>query len=311
MRTQKFMNEYLLEVDGREVNITNPDRVLFPKSKITKQEMIDYYKRIAPLMIPHIKNRPISMQRFPSGIDTDGFFQKDAPDYFPDWIKRAYVEKGDKSKVVSHVLCNNAATLVYLANQAVITPHVWLSKIDKLNYPDRMIFDLDPPSVKAFAVVRKVAKIFKSLLEDIGLTPFVMTTGSKGLHITVPIKRELLFDEVRAFTRAVAAKLVEQHPQHLTIELRKNKRKGRIFVDYLRNAWAQTGVAPYAVRAREGAPIATPLDWKEVTSSLNPQKYKIKNIFKRVARTGDPWAGIAKHAGSVKAAQKKFHKLYS
>ncbi len=309
MRTQKFMNEYLLEVDGREVNITNPDRILFPKSNITKQEMIDYYERIAPLMIPHIKDRPISMQRFPSGIDTDGFFQKNAPDYFPDWIKRVDVEKGDKSKVVSYVLCNNAATLVYLASQAVITPHVWLSKSDKLNYPDRMIFDLDPSSAKDFSQVRKAAKLFKALLEDIGLTPFVMTTGSKGLHVTVPIKRELIFDEVRVFTRAVAVKLVEQHSHHLTIELRKNKRKGKIFVDYLRNAWAQTGVAPYAVRANEGAPIATPLDWKEVTDSLSPQKYTIKNIFKRVARTGDPWAGIAKHAGSVKVAQKKLHKL--
>ncbi len=303
------MSEYVLKVGGRKVKITNPDRILFPISKITKRELIEYYDRIAPLMIPHIKDRPVSMQRFPSGIDMDGFFQKDAPDYFPAWIARAYVEKGDTSQVVSHVLCNSAATLVYLANQAVITPHVWLSKIDKLNYPDRMIFDFDPPSVKAFAQVRKAAKLFKTLLEDIGLTPFVMTTGSKGLHVTVPIKREFDFDQVRAFTRTVAARLVEQHPEHLTLEVRKNKRKGRIFVDYLRNAWAQTGVAPYAVRAKEHAPIATPLYWKEVNAALDPQKYRIKNIFKRIARTGDPWADIAKHAGSVKAAQKRLDKL--
>ncbi len=295
------MNDFVLKIGKYNVKITNPDRILFPKANITKWEMIQYYERIAPLMIGHIKDRPLTLHRFANGIDAEGFYQKDASNYFPEWIKLCSIEKGDKSKIVYYVLCNNVATLVYLANQAVITPHIGLSKATRLNYPDRMIFDLDPPSIKQFAEVRKVAKIFKKVLIDLGLEPFVMTTGSKGLHVTVPIKSNSDFEFVRAFARNLAELLVAEHPKHLTTEIRKDKRKGRIFVDYLRNAWGQTGVAPYAVRAIEHAPIATPLNWKEVNSNLDPQKYKIKNIFRRVSRVGDPWEDINAYAKSIKA----------
>ncbi|MEX0849033.1 MAG: non-homologous end-joining DNA ligase [Candidatus Dependentiae bacterium] len=295
------MNDFFLKVGSQEVKITNPDRILFPKSSISKWSMIQYYQRIASFMIPHIKNRPISMQRFPNGIDGEGFYQKDASGYFPEWIKIFDIEKVDKTKVVHHVLCNNVQTLVYLANQAVITPHVWLSKVNNIHCPDRLIFDLDPPSVKQFDEVRKSAKIFKSVLEDLGLHPFVMTTGSKGLHVTVPIKPDTLFDDVRSFARDIAELMVKQNPEILTLEMRKENRKGKIFADYLRNAWAQTGVAPYAIRAKKGAPIATPLQWKEVNSQLSSQKYTIKNIFRRVSRIGDPWQDINAYAKSIKS----------
>lgn len=298
------MNEFLCHLGKHKIKITNQDRILFPKSKISKWDLIDYYQRIAPVMIPHIKNRPIMMHRFVNGIGDEGFYQKDAADYFPAWIKRLSVAKEDKS-VIEHVLCNDAATLVYLTNQAVIAYHMWLSKADKLNYPDRLIFDFDPPSVKAFDKVVKAAKACKALLQELGLTPFVMTTGSKGLHVVTPIKRELLFDDVRLFARDVAQLLADQYPEYMTIEVRKNRRKGRVFIDYLRNAWAQTGVAPYSVRAIEKAPIATPLDWKEVNSSLTPQKYNIGNIFKRISRIGDPWDDIDQYARSVKKVDGK------
>jgi bifunctional non-homologous end joining protein LigD len=207
-------------------------------------------------------------------------------------------------------LCNDAATLVYLASQAVITPHIWLSAINKLNYPDRIIFDLDPSGTN-FAEICKAAKLFKSFLEELGLVPFVMTTGSRGLHVNIPIKRDLLFDDVRQIARDIAAAMVQQYPKLLTLEMRKEKREGKIFVDYLRNAWAQTAVAPYAVRAREKAPIATPLDWKEVNSSLTPQKYNISNIFKRISRIGDPWEDIDQHERSVKRVAKELECLKS
>ncbi len=302
------MNDTMLHVGKRAIIITNPDKILFPKSGITKLEMVEYYQRIAPVMVPHLKNRPISMQRFPEGIGHEGFFQKDASDYFPSWIKRVEVEKGDTSKVVSHVLCNDAATLVYLASQAVITPHIWLSTVNRLNYPDRIIFDFDP-SGKDFSQVCKAAKLFKAFLEELGLAPFVMTTGSRGLHVNIPIKRELLFDDVRQIARDIAAVMVKQYPKLLTLEVRKEKRKGKIFVDYLRNAWAQTAVAPYAMRAREKAPIATPLGWKEVNSSLTPQKYNLSNIFKRISRIGDPWEDIDQYAKSVKRVGKELESL--
>lgn len=304
------MNDTTLHIDGHDIAISNRSKLLFPKSKITKGQLIDYYHNIAPIMLQHTKDRPISMQRFPSGIDQEGFFHKDAPEYFPQWIKTIGVERENKSKIVWHVLCNNTATLVYLANQGVITPHLWLSKADKLNYPDRLIFDLDPSAAGTFAKVIHAAKILKKILESLDLIPFIMTTGSRGLHVVTPIKRELLFDEVRDFARDIAERIAQQYPEELTVEIRKNKRKKRVFVDYLRNAWAQTAVAPYAVRALEGAPVATPLLWKELTPSLHPQKFSIKNIFRRLNRIGDPWQDINAHAGSLKAAQKKLKQMY-
>lgn len=285
------------------VDVTSESRILFPKSKITKGEFVAYYERIAPIMIPHIKNRPITMHRFVNGIGKEGFYQKDASDYFPAWIKREPIKK-KADGIVNYVVCNNAATLVYLANQLSITNHIWLSKIDKLNYPDRMIFDLDP-SKKDFTQVRKAALQLKKLLEQLGLVPFVMTTGSRGLHVVVPLKRTNTFDQVRAFAKDVAELMVAQYPKYLTTEIRKVKRKGKIFIDTYRNAFAQTGVAPYSVRAKEGAPVAAPLTWSEVRDSrLTPQKYHIKNIFRRLARKGDLWHDINKHAVSLAQARK-------
>lgn len=292
-----------VKIGRHTVALTNESRILFPKSKITKGNLIDYYYRIAPVMIPHMKNRPVTMRRFPSGINEEGFYQKDAGDYFPSWIKTKPIKK-QSDGIVNYVICNNEATLVYLANQACITPHIWLSKIDKLKYPDRMIFDLDPAK-KDFKTVCDVALMIKDVLDYISLSSFVMTTGSKGLHVVVPIKRMYHFDWVRSFARDIARLLVDRHPKLLTLEIRKDKRRGRIFIDTLRNAYAQTGVAPYAVRALEGASIATPLRWEEIIKNkiATAQQFTIKNIFRRISRIGDLWAEINKSAHSLKRAR--------
>lgn len=297
------MTGLLLNINGQEVKITNPDRILFPKSHISKLDLINYYERIASIMLPHIKDRPLSMQRFPEGIQGEGFYQKDASEYFPAWIKRFDVEREDKDKVVHHVLCNDAQTLVYLANQAVITPHAWLSTADNIQCPDQVIFDLDPSEGSTFSDVMYMAKRCKQFLEALGLNTFVKTTGSRGLHVSVPIKPQHDFDAVHAFAKAVAQQLVQENPKHATLQMRLAKREGKVFIDYLRNAWAQTAVAPYALRAREGAPVATPIEWKELTSSLEPQKYTIKNIFRRIARVGDPWQDMQEHAVVIKKLQ--------
>lgn len=289
-------DSYTLKVDRHSITITNPDRILFPQDKLTKLDLINYYHEIAPIMIPHMHGRPVSMQRFPEGINHEGFYQKDAGDYFPAWIKRQEMETEEGNKIVHYVVCNNAATLVYLAQQAVITPHLWLSTTKKLNYPDRMIFDFDPPSEHAFADVMQAAKAMRKLLEEHGLVPHVMTTGSKGLHVTSPIKPQHTFDVVRATARALAQELVSRYPDLVTINVRKDAREGKVFVDYLRNAWGQTGVAPYAVRARDGAPIATPLHWDELTARMQAQKFTMQNIFKRLARMDDPWKDMHKSA---------------
>ncbi|TET06743.1 ATP-dependent DNA ligase [Candidatus Dependentiae bacterium] len=280
------------------IKTSNEDKILFPKHKITKGELIDYYHRIGPIMVPYTKNRPISMVRYPDGIKEEGWYQKDAGEYFPKWIKTKPIKK-QKDGYTNYVVINNVATLVYLANQACIAPHIWLSKIDKLNYPDRMIFDLDP-SGKDFNMVRKGALLIKEKLDELALPSFVMTTGSRGVHIVVPLKRVHTFDWVRTFAYDLSTILIKHNPDLFTLEIRKVKRKELVFIDTLRNAFGQTGIAPYAVRPKPGAPVATPIEWKEVNNSrLRPNQYTIRNIFTRLDRIGDSWKGIDRHAVSL------------
>lgn len=278
----------------RTVELTRPDKLLFPKDGIDKRELAAYYRQIAPFMLPHLRGRPIAMERYPDGIGKEGFFQKKAPPYRPDWVATATVEK--RGGNVRHVICDDTATLVYLASQAVITPHTWLSRIDRLNNPDQMIFDLDP-SDGTFRGVCAAAKRTRELLSEHGLTAYVKTTGSRGLHVVVHLNREADFDQVRAFAREVAERLAQSDPQRLTTDIRKAKRGGRIFVDTARNAYAQTAAPPYAVRARDGAPVAAPLGWDELDDpQLRPDQFTIRNIFDRLKADGNPWKDFARRA---------------
>jgi len=281
------------------VDISNAQKVFFPDSGITKGEIVDYYARIAATMLPYVRGRIVTMRRFPNGIKGKSFYHKQVPDHFPDWIKRVEVEKED-GKLVQLVI-ENAATLVYLANQGCITPHVWLSRVDRRDRPDRLIFDLDP-SDDDFALVRNGARELRKTLSQAGLKSYPMTTGSRGLHVIVPLDKSASFDETREFARQVAGNLAARRPKHFTVEQRKAKRQGRVFLDIFRNAYGQHGVAPYAVRAKPGAPVAAPLDWREL-GNVNPQKYTIKNIFRRLSRKADPWKGMGRHAASIAAAR--------
>jgi len=295
----------------RTVPTTNESRILFPKSRITKGELIDYYQSIASHMLPYMRDRLVTMHRFPEGINGEGFYQKNASAYFPSWIRTKRVRK-EEGGVVSYVICNDEATLVYLANQACITPHLWLSRVDKLDYPDRMIFDLDPSSGKSFASVLKLAGELKVILEDIGLTPYAMLTGSRGVHVVVPLKRTNSFDVVRAFARDVGQLVVEKYPKIATMEARKSKRRGRVFIDVLRNAYGQTAVAPYAVRAHEGAPVATPVTWRELLQGrITSQQYTIKTIGRRLARINDPWHAMKQHASTLRGPRKRLDAQYT
>ncbi len=299
-----------LKVGSRTIELSNLTKELFPQDHITKGDIIQYYHDIADIMVPHMKNHPITMQRFPNGIAEEGFFQKNISDYFPSWIKSVPIKK-QEGGIVRYALCNDPATLLYLANQGCLTFHLWLSTKTKLEYPDRMIFDLDA-AFKDFASVKKTAFILKNVFEELGLVPFVMTTGSRGLHVVVPLKQQDTFDEVRTFARDVAQYLVNEHPDMLTLEMHKENRKNRIFLDILRNAFGQTGVAPYAVRALPGAPVATPITWQELQKSItNAQRYTIKNMFRRLGRRDDPWKEFDAHAQSLKSARKKLSVLIS
>lgn len=287
-----------IEADGHDIEITHPDKVLFPKDGITKADVADYYKRIAEFMVPHTTDHPISMQRFPEGIGEDGFYQKAAADYFPDFIQRVNVTLRETGETKTHICINNNASLVYLANQGVITSHLWLSRKDKLEHPDKMIFDFDPEDIDTFPEVVRVAKGLHALCEELEIPSFPMTTGSLGLHVVIPLKREMQFSDVKSVANAIAEVLTNRFSDLLTLAQRKDKREGKIFMDTLRNAYGQTGVAPYSLRPRDGAPVATPLSWNEVNGKLHPQKYHINNIFKRLGQKGDPWKEVSDHAVS-------------
>lgn len=287
-------NGRIIEVDGREVEIGHADKVLFPGDGLTKLDLAEYYARIGAIAIRHYRERALSMHRYPDGIDADGFFQKQIGEHFPDWIARRTLPKQDGE--VTYVVADSPATLVYLADQGCITPHLALSRTDRPRHPDRMIFDLDP-SDDDFSKVRETARHLHRALEKLELPSFVQTTGSRGLHIVVPLDRHADFETVRAFTHALCRRVAQDDPELMTTAQRKDKRGRRVFLDDLRNAYGQTAVAPYAVRARPGAPVATPLEWREVGSGdLDPRRYRIDNLFRRMAQIDDPWADIARHA---------------
>jgi bifunctional non-homologous end joining protein LigD len=288
-------------VGDREVEITHPDRVLFPASGITKRHLADYYRRVAEVMLPHVEGRLVSMQRYPDGIGHEGFFHKDVPEYFPDWIRTEEVEKEGGS--LRMLVIDEPATLVYLAQQSCITPHVWLSHADRRHHPDRLVLDFDP-STDDRGPVLQAARAARELLRELGLEPFALLTGSRGIHVTVPLAAREPFDDVRAFARDLAAALVARHPSLLTTETRKAKRGDKVFVDVLRNAYAQTAVPPYAVRAREGAPVATPVDWDELGPGWDPRKYTIRNLFRRLAQKRDPWQGIEEAGRGIGEARR-------
>ena len=281
---------------------TNPEKILFPSAKITKEEFVNYYKKVAKKILPLVKGRPISLKRFPNGIKKDRFFQKSAMDYYPKWIKLVSVKRKGQPPIKMAII-TNIDSLLYIANQ-VGEIHIWLSLSNKPDVPDRLIFDLDPPK-GGLAKIKEAAKDMKNLLKQLRLPCFLMTSGSKGFHVVVPIKKQKTFKEVKAFAKDVATLLMKRYPQKYTTTPGKGKRKGKVFIDYLRNESAQTTIAPYSVRAIENAPIATPIEFNEL-SRVNPQSFTIRNFSKRKK---NPFARLDAKAVSLKNAEKKLKKL--
>ena len=287
------------------VEVGNEDKAFFPGDGITKGAFVDYYAKVGERMLPYVEGRPVSMKRFPDGIDGKSFFQKETPDHFPDWIERLSVKK--EGGAVEHAVIRRVADLVYLADQACIEPHVWLATADHLERPDRMIFDLDP-SDGNLGMIRDAARALRDVLEEVQLVPFLMTSGSRGYHVWVPLVADAGFDDVRDFARTVAEVIVGRDPDSFTIEQRKEKRGHRVLIDYLRNGYAQTSVPPYSVRARPGAPVATPLDWDEL-GRAEPRSYTIGNLLKRLGQKDDPWEGLQRDARSLDGPRKRLDVL--
>jgi bifunctional non-homologous end joining protein LigD len=289
-------------VTDRRVSITRPDKILIPPG-ITKAKLAGYYESIAGVMLRHIARRPLNLERYPDGIAGERIIQQRVGRHFPGWIGRVEVPS-DKGEL-EHVVARDAATLVYLAGQATITIHRWLSRTDRLDRPDQLVFDLDPSGQKP-AEIRRAARVIGGLLRELELRPAVMTTGSRGYHVVVAIERRADFDAVRKFARDVAELAVMREPRLFTIEQRKAKREARILIDILRNAYAHTSVAPYAVRPREHGPVATPLHWQELDeTSTRPDRWTLDSILGRVTREGDPWADLATTASRLGAAERR------
>jgi bifunctional non-homologous end joining protein LigD len=274
--------------------ITHPEKVLFPDCGVTKGELCSYYEAVAPFMLPHVRGRPITMERYPAGIDKKGFIQKDVSKGFPDWLERVEVGKrtAKDGEAVHYPLAGDARSLVWLANQNSITPHVWSSRLPNLHHPDVCVFDLDPSEDEPKAL-RASALAVRDLLGELGLPSFVKTSGSKGFHIVVPLDGEAEFGTVWQFAHGAGAVLVNRHPDLLTQEFIKADRAGRILVDTGRNGPAATCAAVYAVRPRPGAPVSAPCTWQEIErESVGPRTFTLRSMADRLAEGGDLWVAI-------------------
>jgi len=288
--------------------ISHPDKILFPADGISKGELANYYEMIAPMMLPHLRRRPITMERYHRGIGAEGFFQKDVVKGFPEWLERVEVPKKDGT--VHHPIANDARSLLWLANQNSITIHVWASRAPKLYYPDICIFDLDPSNEDDLDGLRVAALNLRDLLASLGLPSWVKTTGSKGFHIAVPLDGKSDFGEVARFAHRVGRFFVKQHPDTMTLEFKKVDRAGRILMDTGRNEYSATFAATYTVRAKDGAPISAPCTWEEVESgAVTPRSFTLRNLQKRVAEVGDLWADLLKTKRSLKRPLEKLNAM--
>jgi bifunctional non-homologous end joining protein LigD len=289
------------------VVITHPEKVLFPDDGITKGELAAYYERIAPIILPHIRNRPVTMERFPAGIGRKGFLQKDVSKGFPEWLRRVEVPK--KDGVVHHPIVTDTQSLLWLANQNSITPHVWTSRAPNVYYPDLCVFDLDP-SVEDSDMLRAAALAVRNLLDELGLPSWVKTSGSKGYHIAVPLDGKANMGDVEKFAHGVGSLLVRRYPTNLTQEFHKVDRGTRILVDTGRNGWSATHASVYAVRARAGAPVSAPCTWEELASGeVGPRTFTLRNMGARIEAVGDLWSEMRTRRRSLKRPLRKLRAL--
>jgi bifunctional non-homologous end joining protein LigD len=272
------------------VTITHADKILFPEDGITKGELAAYYEAVGSVMLPHVRRRPLTMERFPNGIGEKGFIQKDVSKGFPQWLKR--VEAPKKGGTVHYPLANDRRSLQWLANQNAITLHVWPSRTPRIDRPDVCVWDLDPSRDEP-EVLRDAMLALRAVLEDLGHASWVKTSGSKGFHVLVPMKPAATFDDASALADRVAGILVEQRPRTLTQEFSKADRGERIFVDTGRNRAGATFAAAYTVRARAGAPVSAPCTWDEVADgTAQPRTFTLRTMADRIAQVGDLWKGL-------------------
>lgn len=289
-----------LEVDGRAVTISSPDKVLFPRDGITKLDLVRHHVAVAPLLLAQVGGHALTLRRFPDGIDAEGWFQKHAPKGLPPWVGRAEVPRsGGDGRTVTHVVADHAATLAVLGNLAAIELHVSMAPVERIDRPREIVWDLDPPKDADARIVRRATRRTRALLEELGMRPRLKTSGSRGFHVHVALDGEVEQAASRDLAQLVAVLLERRHPGELTAEHRIAKRGGRVFVDWLRNSPGQTAIAPYGVRARDGAPVATPMTWDELPGT-DPARWTLRSIQRRLGQRACPWSSPPERVGRAR-----------
>ncbi len=281
------MDDERINIDGHELKLTNLDKVFWPDDGYTKGDLIYYYFRIAPYILPHLKDRPLTLKRYPNGIKEPLFFQKDVAGQVSDWIQTKKIYSESTGENIEYILCNDTATLIYLANLAVITQNPWLSHWPTLDVPDYFVLDLDPQEGATFSNVVEVALLVKEELDKLNLKGWLKTSGASGIHIYVALKPVYTYKQARQFAMVIAKQVNKKEPKLTTIEHFKSKRQGRVYIDYLQNIKSKTLASVYSVRARSGAPVSAPLEWSELNANLSPNNFTMFNIFDRLKKKGD------------------------
>jgi bifunctional non-homologous end joining protein LigD len=298
--------------EAETVKLTSGDRVLFPEDGITKGDVFAYYEQIAPVLLPHLRDRPFTLKRYPHGIEADVYFQKQVPRGAPAWIETrrftTHPREGG-SREVDFVLVNSAASLLWMVQMNCVDMNAWYSRVDKPHRPDFVVFDLDPPDEShGFALAIEVAHLVRELLDEVGLPGYVKTSGADGIHVLAPVQRRAGYDDTYAFAEAASRLLEERHPGKLTTQWLKKKRQG-VLVDHRQNGWGKTIASVYSLRPKPGGPVSTPLRWDELTDDVRPRDFTIAVVLERVARHGDLFAPVLEDARPLGAAARKLVRL--
>ena len=302
-----------VRVGSHTLSLSNLSKVLYPRDGFTKGDVIDYYRRVTPQIVPHLRGRPLTLQRYPNGIDEESFFEKHVPKGTPDWVERFDASSSENGKSVTFIVCNDEPTLVFVANLASLILHVWTSRIESIEDPDFAFFDLDPGERCTLKTLARVAVALRATLQDIGLQSLVKTSGGMGLHVVVPLKGGYGYAAIKLFAEAIAHQLSGVCGPEVTLERTIKKRDDRaVYLDYVQVGRGKTYVAPYSLRARDGAPVSTPLDWSEVEAFTRKRTdalpeaafvaYRMRTIFKRIEKDGDLWGGKFWHPQRLEAA---------
>ncbi|QGT98886.1 ATP-dependent DNA ligase [Candidatus Syntrophocurvum alkaliphilum] len=293
-----------IEIQGNELTLSNLDKFLWPDQGFTKGELIKYYSVIAPYLINHLKNRPLVVTRYPDGITDKFFYQKNAPTHTPEWIKTHSIYSSDSKRYINFILVEKLSDLVWLANQACIEMHPWLSSVESLDFPDFAVFDIDPSEGSTYENVIQITLVLKKLLDSLNLRSYVKTSGATGLHVYLPIMSKYTYEDIRTFTHAIAKIVSEVLPDISTIERKVNQRGTKVYIDYLQNVKGKTLSSVYSVRPRDLAPVSTPLNWEEVTQ-VTPTDFNIKTVFKRIEQYGDLFAEVLSDKQNLDSAARE------